>query len=525
MINPKVGTAIIAAFDFDHTLLRGDTLLILHRLVHRPSAFYAGCLTLVPQFVRWKLGCLSTTAFKECYLGAILHSTSLVQRRMVFQHQLPDSLMRLLNPEAVQRLRWHQRQGHRVVIVTALPRFLISPVAERLGVELLATETTDPMIHTPSDPLRLTSANCKGAEKTRRLQEWFQEPLSSVILHAYGDSHGDRELLQASNHPHWRSFVKEAPYPGKELRQSRPLPWTVLLGLGLLLLAVFGITSLPQGTLADLGSAAQSLLVWSPALFGVLTISYLCRYWRWRVLLASQCIGQTCLVDAWAWFQGFALTATPAKLGELSRVQQLHNQLGYPRPALVQVFVAERLADVGAVTALLLILAPAQLADRLSGYSMVPLQVLLAMGALVAFIGFLFRQALARAMRHLRHHFPSGALARAMLQATAISVLVWGIEAILLWLLVRALSPVPISLPIAITTYLISGTVGMASSMPGGIGVNEATTVVLLSQQGIPAAVGLPIAILRRLITPWSVVALATAAGLNWSGDRRAVRS
>ena len=60
----------------------------------------------------------------------------------------------------------------------------------------------------------------------------------------------------------------------------------------------------------------------------------------------------------------------------------------------------------------------------------------------------------------------------------------------------------------------------MASSLPGGIGVNEATTVLLLGQQGVPAGIALPVAVLRRLITLWSMVALAAASAvLSLSAD------
>ena len=41
--------------------------------------------------------------------------------------------------------------------------------------------------------------------------------------------------------------------------------------------------------------------------------------------------------------------------------------------------------------------------------------------------------------------------------------------------------------------------------------MNEAATVLLLGQQGVPAGIALPVAVLRRLITPWSMVALAAA--------------
>ena len=115
---------------------------------------------------------------------------------------------------------------------------------------------------------------------------------------------------------------------------------------------------------------------------------------------------------------------------------------------------------------------------------------------------------------HWRHHLPSGVLARTTMPAILISVLVWANEALVLWLLVRLLAPTPISIPVAIAIYLLSGTAGMASSLPGGIGVNEGTTVLLLAQQGVPAAVALPIAVLRRVITLWSMVALAAAVGV-----------
>lgn len=42
----------------------------------------------------------------------------------------------------------------------------------------------------------------------------------------------------------------------------------------------------------------------------------------------------------------------------------------------------------------------------------------------------------------------------------------------------------------------------MASALPGGLGVNEAATVLRLSQRGIPATTALAIAVVRRLNTP-----------------------
>ena len=297
---------------------------------------------------------------------------------------------------------------------------------------------------------------------------------------------------------------------------GRRIPWLGLIALVLLAVAAAGVVSLPAVQQQALLRALRSLLVWLPVLYAVVALSYAGRYWRWRLLLGRLGIGRTDWPDLLGWFRGFALTATPAKVGELSRVQLLHEQLGYPRLPLVHVFVAERCADVAAVALLLLVLTPAQVLGKLpSGSTSLLLGLALVALAVVLLVSRPSpRRWLTKRWQQWRHHLPSGALARATVPATLISVLVWANEALVLWLLVRLLAPMPITIPVAIAIYLLSGTAGMASSLPGGIGVNEGATVLLLAQQGVPAAVALPIAVLRRLITLWSMVALAAAVGV-----------
>lgn len=293
------------------------------------------------------------------------------------------------------------------------------------------------------------------------------------------------------------------------------VPWLGLIALALLCSAGWGLARLPAAGQRSLLLALPTLLLWLPLLYAVVAVSYAGRYWRWRVLLGRLGVGRTGWADLMVWFRGFALTATPAKVGELSRVQLLHAHLGYPRVPLVHVFVAERCADIVAVALLLLLFAPALVLGRLPQPSTASL-VLAALGAAAAALvarAIGLRRRVSRLWRRWRHHLPSGALAQATPLAALISLLVWANEALVLWLLVRLLAPAGITIPAALAIYLISGTAGMASSLPGGIGVNEASTVLMLGQQGVPAAIALPIAVLRRLITLWSMVALAFVVG------------
>jgi uncharacterized membrane protein YbhN (UPF0104 family) len=178
----------------------------------------------------------------------------------------------------------------------------------------------------------------------------------------------------------------------------------------------------------------------------------------------------------------------------------------------MKAFLAERLCDVAAVVIWLAYLVPGQWQERLSKWKPeaswgVGVTMLV---AAVVILGLWHQRS------RWRHHLPSRRLGRACLPATAVSLAIWGLEAMILLLLVQAIEPsVSINAGQAVSIYLLSGTAGMASLLPGGVGVNEATTTLLLQQAGIPTALALSIAILRRLCSVWLITALAALAGLT----------
>ena len=288
--------------------------------------------------------------------------------------------------------------------------------------------------------------------------------------------------------------------------------WFGLAAVALLAFALTGLLQLDPATQSTLLSGLARLPAWMPTIVAVLTLSYAGRYARFRLLLKAEGIGGTSSREGLVWFQGFALTATPGKLGELTRVQQLHQQLGYPRTRLFHAFLAERLCDAAAVVIWLVLLVPGQLQERLGGWNPPTTLGMIALGLLLA--AAVGRWLWSRRSRWLQH-LPSRRLARACLPATGVSLGIWGLESMILWLLVQAISPAAsINASTAISVYLLSGTAGMASLLPGGLGVNEATTTLLLNQAGIPTALALNIAILRRLCSVWLITAAAALASL-----------
>jgi phosphatidylglycerophosphatase C len=102
-----------------------------------------------------------------------------------------------LHTDVAARLDAHRAAGHAVVLVSASLAVYLDAVAALLGVEhVLATE-----LEVGRDG-RLTGellgANVRGAEKARRLDEWLGDTAATV--YAYGDGHGDSELLARADH-------------------------------------------------------------------------------------------------------------------------------------------------------------------------------------------------------------------------------------------------------------------------------------------------------------------------------------
>jgi len=195
------GAAAVAAFDVDNTLTTQDCVVPFLRRI-------AGTGGLLRAVARHPLALGSALArrdrdvVKEIVVCAVHLGRRVDEVRSVAADFAVDIERTRLRADVLQRLRWHQRQGHRTVLVSASLRAYLDPLARSLGVdEVLCTDVAD------DDGLytgELLGTNCRGAEKVTRLRAWLAaEGLDSVPLWAYGDSKGDGPMLDAADHPVW----------------------------------------------------------------------------------------------------------------------------------------------------------------------------------------------------------------------------------------------------------------------------------------------------------------------------------
>jgi phosphatidylglycerophosphatase C len=191
-------TRTVAAFDFDGTLTRRDSLVpFLARVAGWPRTL-AALARHSPSIARVVIGKADRDATKERLLVHILAGRSLTEVATVGRAYGAELVARRLRPNVRERLAWHQREGHEVLIVSATLDVYLDEVARRLDVaHLLCTvlEVDD----TGRCTGRLAGGNCRGPEKAERLRAYLGD--ATVTVWAYGDSAGDAEMLAIADHP------------------------------------------------------------------------------------------------------------------------------------------------------------------------------------------------------------------------------------------------------------------------------------------------------------------------------------
>jgi phosphatidylglycerophosphatase C len=196
-------TPIVAAFDLDGTLSEGGSVFKWLRYLCGSRATYVAATRLaVPLLVGALRSGSRADHAKERLFMALLNGRDERATRDASRIFALAHFERHARSRVIDRLNWHLREGHDVVIVSASPQLYVEVVAEHLGVDGgLGTRLA-------SDARGLLSGaylgrNCRGKEKMRRLTAWIEDrhPEVPATIYAYGNSRGDRRMLRAATFP------------------------------------------------------------------------------------------------------------------------------------------------------------------------------------------------------------------------------------------------------------------------------------------------------------------------------------
>ncbi|EXJ13794.1 HAD-IB family hydrolase [Imhoffiella purpurea] len=193
---------VVAAFDFDGTITTRDTFVPFLNLAFGRFTVGLAFASLAFEGLKVGLRLSNRDRFKEKIVARLFRDQS-VPRLSAAGREHAKRIVSLVRPQALERIRWHRDQGHRLVMVSASLDLYLEDIAEHLGFQDLLC--TAPSRTQSAFDGGLEGLNCRGPEKVRRLETLLGD-LSAVELHAYGDSAGDREMLAAADHPHYRPF-------------------------------------------------------------------------------------------------------------------------------------------------------------------------------------------------------------------------------------------------------------------------------------------------------------------------------
>jgi len=200
---------VIAVFDFDGTLTRRDSLLpFLHRAVGQ-FRFWWGILVLSPMLLRYALKLIPNWRAKEVMITHFFSNWSEEKLDKVGQRFAVQVIPQMLRLEAWQRVRWHQEQGHHLVVLSASLEAYLLPWGAKTGFDQVISTRLE--VQSGIVTGRILGLNCYGAEKVERLKAYLGD-LSGYCLYAYGDSLGDRELLNIATYPYYRTFKQVSPF-------------------------------------------------------------------------------------------------------------------------------------------------------------------------------------------------------------------------------------------------------------------------------------------------------------------------
>lgn len=198
-------------FDFDGTLTNKDSLIEFLRFSKGDA--YTFCLFLIysPYLILMKLGLYSNQKAKQkifsfCFKGMLIRDFDTICKNFA------ESRADLLRMEGLREIERIMEQHAKTMVVSASIRNWTSPL---LGTCFNITDHLDSkgimVIGTEIEVIdgrvtgKFSTPNCYGPEKVNRIKSIIPNRNDYHIV-AYGDSNGDKELLEYADESHYKPF-------------------------------------------------------------------------------------------------------------------------------------------------------------------------------------------------------------------------------------------------------------------------------------------------------------------------------
>ena len=189
----------VVASDFDGTLTNKDTLLEFIRFAKGNVRCYIGFLLFSPLIVLMFLKLYPNYKSKQKLFSYFFKGMSIEEFNRLGR-EFASSSKHLLREGGQEMIRKCKEEGTEVVVVSASIDNWVQPFFPDMKVIGTQIEVEDGRLTG-----RFLSKNCYGQEKVNRLLALFPDRENYYLI-AYGDSNGDRKLLDFADESYYKPF-------------------------------------------------------------------------------------------------------------------------------------------------------------------------------------------------------------------------------------------------------------------------------------------------------------------------------
>lgn len=188
-------------FDFDGTITYKDTMFMYLKF-YDSAKFRIQFLRHIPLFVLLKLKLADTEKVKKSFIGSILkgQNESIIKEKskQFFEAHYP----KIVRENALDFIKNIDKETTESFLVTASLDIWAQPFAEAFKMKLISTKAEfKDGVFTGN----FIGKNCNKTEKLERIKKEISDEKFDKII-AFGDTSGDRPMLNWANEGHYRFF-------------------------------------------------------------------------------------------------------------------------------------------------------------------------------------------------------------------------------------------------------------------------------------------------------------------------------
>ena len=199
---------IIAIFDFDGTITKGDTFLPF--LMHTFGKWYTliGLIRTFHYIIGYLIKIISNEYAKKKIIAYFFLGKDVTSIQNLSNKFINEKLEPLLRPNMINRINWHKDLGHQIVLVSASLNIYVEPWARKYNFDFI--ESTNLRQLDGVFTGEIVGKNCYGSEKVERLKNNIcNDIFTKYVTYGYGDSDGDKKFLKKCNYNYYNQELNK----------------------------------------------------------------------------------------------------------------------------------------------------------------------------------------------------------------------------------------------------------------------------------------------------------------------------